>query len=99
MLRITIEDGDGEQTIRLEGKIVGLWAEEFGRVWESLASAVGTRRLQVDLRSVAFIDGRGRQLLRDIYRQTSATFLTNSPLMRHFAEEAMQEPAKNGKGA
>jgi hypothetical protein len=97
MLRITIQEGAKAQTIRLEGKIVGPWVEEFRRSWLSLAPLLGPRELHLDLRGVAFVDAKGRQLLREIYQQTSACFLADSPLTKYFAEDAMQKSPKDGE--
>jgi hypothetical protein len=96
MLRITIHDG-ARPTIQLEGKIVGPWVEEFSRTWHLLAASLGSKPLQLDLRDVAFIDTKGRQLLREIYQRTSASFLADSPLTRYFADEAMQKSPRNGE--
>jgi hypothetical protein len=75
------------------------WAQEFGRVWHALELSRGRRELQL-LRDVAFVHTPGRQLLREIYQQTNARFLADSPLTRYFAEDAMQHPQKDGeKGA
>jgi anti-anti-sigma regulatory factor len=91
MLRITIDDGAKAKTIRLEGKIVGPWVEEFKRSWSLLAPTLGSRELRLDLRGVAFVDAGGRQLLREIYQKTNASFLADSPLTRYFADDAMQQ--------
>jgi len=49
------------------------------------------------MRSVAFVDGKGRQLLREIYQQTNACFLADSPLMQYFADEAMRQSPNDGE--
>ena len=98
MLRITVNNGEKTQTILLEGKISGLWVEELDRTWHSVAPALGTRKLHIDLRDVDFVDAKGSQLLRDIYRETKAFFLTDSPLTQHFADAAMRSSRKNEKG-
>jgi anti-anti-sigma regulatory factor len=95
MLRITIQEGPTVQTIRLEGKIVGPWVEEFDRTWHSLELSLGPKELHLDLRGVSFVDARGRQLLREIYRKVNARFLANSPLTHYFADEAMQSTSKH----
>lgn len=89
MLRITVQQGERAQTIKLEGKIIGPWVEEFNRTWQSLANSLGSKKLQLDLSGVPFVDAKGRQLLREIYQRTNASFLTDSPLTRYFAEDAM----------
>ena len=97
MLRITVEESDRAETIKLEGKIAGPWVEELSRAWHALTPALGCRQLNLDMRSVVFVDGKGRQLLREIYQQTKASFLTDSPLTRYFADEAMRQSPKDGE--
>jgi hypothetical protein len=97
MLRITIHEGAKAQTIQLEGKIVGPWVEEFNRAWHLLAPSLGSKELHLDLRGVAFVDAKGRRLLREIYQKTNACFLADSPLTRYFADDAMRQPPKNGE--
>lgn len=97
MLRITVQQGERAQTIKLEGKIVGPWVEELNRTWQSLANSLGSKKLQLDLSGVAFVDAKGRQLLREIYQRTKASFLTDSPLTRYFAEDAMRRSPKDGE--
>lgn len=98
MLRITVHNGEKTQTILLEGKISGRWVEELDRTWHNLAPELGAKKLQLDLRSVDFVDAKGTQLLRDIYQETKAFFLTDSPLTQHFADAAMRSSGKNEKG-
>jgi ABC-type transporter Mla MlaB component len=97
MLRITIHENATAQTILLEGKIVGPWVEEFSRTWHSLAPSLGSKELHLDLRGVGFVDSKGRQLLREIYRKTNASFLADSPLTQYYAEDAMQQSPRNGE--
>jgi anti-anti-sigma regulatory factor len=97
MLRITIHENAATQTIQLEGKIAGPWVEEFGRTWHSLAGSLGSKELHLDLRDVAFVDAKGRQLLREIYQRTNASFLSDSPLTRYYAEDAMQQSPQHGE--
>lgn len=98
MLRITVHNSDKTQTILLEGKISGPWVEEVDRTWHSLAPTLGAKKLQLDLRNVDFVDAKGTKLLRDIYREAKAFFLTDSPLTQHFADAAMRSSGKNEKG-
>jgi anti-anti-sigma regulatory factor len=97
MLRITVQESNGAQTIKLEGKIAGPWVEEFNRTWLSISPSLGAKELQLDLRGVAFVDTKGRDLLRKIYRQTNARFLADSPWTRYFVHDAMRESSKNGE--
>jgi hypothetical protein len=92
-----VRPGENVQTIRLEGKIVGPWVEEFNRVWRSLELSAGAKQLRLDLRGVAFVDEEGKRLLQEIYQKTKASFLANSPLTHYFADEAMQQKSYDGK--
>jgi ABC-type transporter Mla MlaB component len=83
--------------IQLEGKITGAWAVELQRTWRSLVPSLGSKQLQIDLRGVAFVDAKGRHLLREIYQKANACFLTDSPLTQYFADDAMRQSPKNGK--
>jgi hypothetical protein len=97
MLRITVQDGEKNQTIKLEGKIVGPWVEEFERTYQSVVPSLGARELHLDLRGVGFVDIKGRSLLHEIYQKTNARFLADSPLTRYFVEDAMRESENNGQ--
>jgi hypothetical protein len=91
MLRITVQEDAKEHVIRLEGKIIGPWVEEFARTWRFQEPSRGNKDLRLDLRGVAFVDGKGQQLLHEIYQKTHASFLADSPLTHYFANEAMQQ--------
>jgi anti-anti-sigma regulatory factor len=95
MLRITIHENAKGQTIQLEGKIAGPWVEELTRIWLSLALPVGSKALCLDLRDVAFVDAKGRQLLREIYQNTNVRFLVDSPLTQYFADDARRQSPKS----
>jgi len=97
MLRITVQESEKAQSIKLEGKIVGPWVEELNSTWHSLKRSPGAMEVCLDLRGVSFVDAKGRQLLREIYRKTNARFLADSPLTRYFAEEAMQQSPNDGE--
>jgi len=100
MLRITVQEEVGYQTIKLEGKVVGPWVNELRRSWQSLAPSLGTRELLLDLRGVSFVDAEGRKLLRDIYQKNGAHFLADSPLTNYFVDLAMQcSSTSENKGA
>jgi ABC-type transporter Mla MlaB component len=98
MLKITIHENSGMTTIQLEGKLVGPWVDELNRVWSSLLGSTSARKLEIDLRDIAFVDANGKKLLQEIYQMASVRFLTASPLTRHFAEEAMRKSQKYKEG-
>jgi STAS domain len=91
MLRITVLEDANEHVIRLEGKIIGPWVEEFARTWRSQEPSRGSKDLRLDLRGVGFVDVNGQRLLHEIYQKTHASFLADSPLTHYFASEAMQQ--------
>ena len=86
-LRISIEQTTVSVTFTLEGRIAGPWAEELGRSWSELTPPLGTRKLVVDLRNATYADADGISVLRDIYSQTAAEFLTSTPWTKYLAEE------------
>jgi hypothetical protein len=97
MLRITVQAGEGTQTIKLEGKVAGPWVEEFNRSWRSLMPSLSSKELHLDSCGVAFVDAKGRELLREIYQKANARFLADSPLTQYFADDAMQRSPKDGE--
>ena len=74
MLRITITDGIGSLTFRLEGKLIGPWAEELRRCWCQPQEGRETRKLFVYLTDVSSIDPLGSELLSDM--QSAGVILT-----------------------
>lgn len=91
LLRISVHDERETKWLRLEGRITGLWSEEFERAWRDLAATLGKKRFGVDLRGVTHMDLRARRVLADIHRETGAQFLADSPNTNYFAEEARRE--------
>lgn len=62
MLKITIER-DEATTLELEGKISGPWVEELERCWRSELERTPPSSVDVSLRSISFVDARGKALL------------------------------------
>ena len=88
MLRITIQKGPGPATLKLEGKLAGLWVEELKDVWRS---GNATEAVLVDLIDVSFVDASGKDLLAQMW-QGGADFVVNSPLMERVIEEVKRRP-------
>ncbi|HEY7219263.1 MAG TPA: hypothetical protein VH985_12845 [Candidatus Binatia bacterium] len=66
MLKITTH-ADGERTIlELEGSLSGPWVGELRECWQR---AGGGERMRVVLKQVSYVDGPGRNILADMYRQ------------------------------
>ena len=84
--------------MKLEGRIVGPWVAECKRAWLALEPSLSPKKLALDLRGVTFVDESGLELLREIYRATRAPMITDSPLTKHFAEQAMRSTTEGKKG-
>jgi anti-anti-sigma regulatory factor len=92
-LRISIVQTTVSVAITLEGRIAGPWATELGRSWSELAPPLGPRKLVIDLRDATYADEAGLKVLRDIYSETSAEFLTSTPWTKYLAEEVTRGSA------
>ena len=88
MLKISVNHNANLATLKLEGKLSGLWVAELERVWRSLLAAPNSPEISLDLRDLNFIDKEGRALLRQIHAQSGATFIADTPLTRYYADEA-----------
>lgn len=98
MLKISITHNPDLVTLRLEGKLAGLWVAELERVWRPLLTALNSTKVSLDLRDLNFIDKEGRTLLRQIHAQSGATFIADTPLTRYYAEEASRNfPPRQGR--
>jgi len=84
-------------SLKLEGKVTGAWVREFSRSWQSLAPSLKSRKLVVDLRGVMHMDTEGRRLLSEIYNQTGAELLADSPMTHYFADEARRHSSRKTK--
>lgn len=98
MLKITIQEGARNVSLKLEGRVVGPWVAEFERTWHSLAPSLDGKKLSVDLCGVTYIDSEGREILAEIYRQTRAQFSADTPLTKYFVEQAQNSNSHNGNG-
>lgn len=96
-MRITIDDGPATLTLKLEGRVAGLWASELRKSWDSLPSPK-SRTVVVDLCGVTHVDSAGKEVLADIHKQTGAQFLADTPMTKYFAEEACCQGGKQAKG-
>ena len=77
-------------TIRLEERAVGEWVTELQRTWLAVAETLAPRRLMVDLRGVVHMDTRAVDVLADMHRRATPAFLADSPMTKHFDEEAQR---------
>jgi len=91
MLKISVNQRANLVTVKLEGKLAGLWVPELERVWRSLLTALNSTEISLDLRDLNFVDKEGRGLLRQIHAQSGATFIADTPLTRYYADEASHD--------
>jgi hypothetical protein len=88
-LRITIENNPNA-VIKLEGRVVGPWADELATVWGDFAITLNGQRVTLDLRGVTYIDVNGMRVLRKICRDKHPAILAGTPLTESFAEQAQR---------
>ena len=89
MLKISIQDDPHMPTLKLEGKLVGPWAQELNRVWDALEPSVATKKLRLDIRGMTYADKIGTRNLQRICRSMDAEILADTPLTKHFAALTM----------
>jgi hypothetical protein len=89
-LRITIENNPNTPAIKLEGRVVGPWADELAVVWGDFASTLDERPVTLDLRDVTYIDVNGMRVLRKICGDKHPAILAGTPLTESFAEQAQR---------
>jgi anti-anti-sigma regulatory factor len=92
--KITVQEEAEAVTLQLEGRVTETWVPDLERAWQQIASSLGSRKLRVDLNGVTHMDRDAKALLAEIHKATGAEFLANTPLTRHFAEEARYRKEK-----
>jgi hypothetical protein len=89
--RNTFNQNSNEIMIKLEGRTAGPWAADFGCLWEEKAPATAQKQLSLDLRETTFVDSGEIKVLRAIYSQTGANFLTGTPWTKYLAGEVARK--------
>jgi outer membrane protein TolC/anti-anti-sigma regulatory factor len=69
MLKITTRFEPHQITLKVEGKLVGVWAKELERSWKQTQAPDQAEALVVDLTGVTFIDNEGKRVLAEIYQR------------------------------
>lgn len=82
MLRITQEGDADTVSLRLEGRLEGVWVDILRKAWEDVLTGIGERALTIDLGSVSFADREGRSLLLAIERR-GAVLARVSGFLKH----------------
>jgi hypothetical protein len=89
--RITFNKDSNYIMIKLQGRIAGPWAADFGRLWEENSPAKAQKHLSLDLRETTFVDSGEIKVSRTISSQTGANFLTGTPWTNDLAEEGSRK--------
>lgn len=93
MLKITLQSEAGVLFFQLEGKLAGPWVKELERCWRSAADTQQSYSVRVDLSAVTFIDGDGKALLGQMYKE-GAELVASGCLNKCIVEEVMQSTEK-----
>ena len=94
MLRITISSDELTICFRLEGKVVGLWAEEVEQVWSSTQERRQGKICLVDLSDVSFVDEAGRKALAHCHAE-GAQFKASGPLTSYLVESITRQTSSH----
>jgi hypothetical protein len=86
MLRINVNDGGNQTSLVIEGKLMGPWVKALESCWQTVATKMPERRLEVNLAAVTFVDDDGRELLAQMCRQ-GVIIIPNGLLMKAIVEE------------
>ena len=89
MLRITTIDKDKAMVFRLEGNLTGDWVDELERCWREMKSVDSTRKLEVDVTDVAFVDEKGKVLLERMLLE-GAELHAGNPFMTTVVAEIVE---------
>jgi hypothetical protein len=87
MLRISINEDTEEITMKLEGRVAGLWTAEVSRAWLDTAPRLATKKLVLDIRDVTFADAGGTDLLSGMYAKTHARVLADTLWAQSLADQ------------
>jgi anti-anti-sigma regulatory factor len=69
VLRITTKLGDDSLSLKLEGRVVGVWVELLRKTWTDAIRPHDVKKILVDLEGVGFADTEGRKLLNMMQEQ------------------------------
>src|ERR1700733_6308512 len=95
MLRISMEVGPHQVTLKLEGSLAGTWVNELEDSWRAVCPALSGRPLCVHLKGVEHVDNAGKYLLallRHSGVQLIADGIVMTELVRTIAEDWPPDP-------
>ncbi len=80
MLRITVQYEPDQVTLKLEGKLSGIWVAELEDSWRAANSTLAGRSLRVDLTAVDRVDSASNYLLA-LLRRSGAQLIASGTAM------------------
>ncbi len=92
MLKITVNRDEQPARMVLEGKLAGAWVQEARDAWRQFAKEAGGAPLIVDLKTIDYVDGDGKDLLATMWRE-GATLQAAGCCTKYIIEEI----AKGGR--
>lgn len=99
MLRVTKHDDVDVVDLKLEGKLAGCWVDVVEQCWKQALQDSSGKRIRVDLTAVAYVDGRGINLLNRMHgggaSLHAATFLAKGIV--EDIQSGCGEPAKTAE--
>jgi hypothetical protein len=91
MLRITVQEDGTLWRLHLAGRLEGAWVAETENAWRSAPAS--SRRVEIDMREVTWIDDAGRRLLQAM-NQAGARLIAKGVAMEALVEEITAAPAR-----
>ena len=82
MLKITTIETEAQRRLILDGGIVGPWAAELDKAWQSARDSLGARKLLVDLTGVTVISQDGTHVLNNM-KGDGAEFVCRGVYVKH----------------
>jgi hypothetical protein len=89
MLRISRIDRCELTIFRLEGNLTGVWVDELDRFWGETRTLDPTRKLQIDITDVQFVDEKGKVLLERMLLE-GAELHPGNPFMTSVVEDIVE---------
>ena len=95
--KISFHRNPSSTTLRLKGKLSGLWVDEVARTWCDVVASLPARSVTVDLAGVSFIDSEGIKLVRWLFQR--GTHLRAGRLMtQYIIDQVAKEAGKSRNG-
>jgi outer membrane protein len=96
MLRITTEKKRTKTVLSVEGRLVGPLVSTLEQCWRELRRTSPQEKFYVNLCGVSFIDGAGKVLLKEMYRQ-GGQLVADGCLNQEIVKEIVGEAKSEGR--